>query len=79
MGHTYSNLLIHAIFGTKNRLSVLDTGLKSELFPYMAGITKNWEASPFSSTGLRIMSTYCWPWPTAVAFGHDGEAEGQFL
>jgi REP element-mobilizing transposase RayT len=38
MAHTYTNLLIHALFSTKDRQPLLDEGLKSRLFPYMAGI-----------------------------------------
>jgi hypothetical protein len=30
MGHAYSNLLIHAVFGTKGRLPVLDSELNQE-------------------------------------------------
>jgi hypothetical protein len=35
MGHEYANLLIHAVFGTKSRLPVVDSELKVELFPYV--------------------------------------------
>lgn len=49
--HTYSNLLIHAVFGTKNGLPVLDSELKSELFPYMAGIVKNVGGLPIAVNG----------------------------
>jgi len=38
MAHTFSNILIHALFSTKHRRPSLDAELKSELFPYMGGI-----------------------------------------
>jgi len=38
MAHTYSNILIHALFSTKQRRPYLDAELKQELFPYMGGI-----------------------------------------
>jgi REP element-mobilizing transposase RayT len=38
MAHTYSNILIHALFSTKARQPYLDAELKGELFPYMGGI-----------------------------------------
>ena len=38
MAHTFSNILIHALFSTKHRRPHLDAELKSELFPYMGGI-----------------------------------------
>jgi hypothetical protein len=47
MAHTYSNLLIHALFGTKRRLGLLDSELNSELFPYMGGIIKRLGSAPF--------------------------------
>jgi hypothetical protein len=33
MAHTYTNLLIHALFSTKDRQSMLDAELKTRLFP----------------------------------------------
>jgi putative transposase len=53
MGHTYSNLLIHSIFGTKNRLQALDAELKTELFPYMGGIIKKLGGQPILINGPR--------------------------
>jgi putative transposase len=51
MAHTYSNLLIHAIFGTKHHRPLLDTELKSELFPYMGGIIRNLGGVPIIING----------------------------
>jgi REP element-mobilizing transposase RayT len=38
MPHTYSSLIIHAIFSTKDRRPLLTTAIKEELFAYMGGI-----------------------------------------
>jgi REP element-mobilizing transposase RayT len=38
MAHTYTNLLVHVIFSTKDRVPLLDAELKPRLFPYMGGI-----------------------------------------
>ena len=38
MAHTFTNIVIHALFSTKHRRPSLDAELKSELFPYMGGI-----------------------------------------
>jgi REP element-mobilizing transposase RayT len=38
MPHTYSSLIIHAIFSTKDRRPLLATAIKEELFAYMGGI-----------------------------------------
>src|SRR5438552_2570637 len=40
MGHTYTNLLVHVIFSTKDRLPQLTPDLKPQLFPYMGGIVR---------------------------------------
>ncbi len=40
MPHSFSSLLIHAIFSTKGRLRYMDTELRSNLFPYMGGILR---------------------------------------
>jgi putative transposase len=44
MAHTYTNLLIHALFSTKDRKPILDAKLKPRLFPYIAGIVAKLEA-----------------------------------
>lgn len=38
--HSFSNLLIHAVFSTKNRVRSMDAELRSRLFPYMGGILR---------------------------------------
>lgn len=37
MAHTYTNILIHALFSTKNRYPWLSEQVKRELFPYLGG------------------------------------------
>ena len=39
MAHTYTNLLTHLIFSTKDRVPSLDADLKARLFPYLGGIS----------------------------------------
>ena len=40
MGHTYSNLMVHVVFSTKDRAPTLDSELKPRLFAYMGGIIR---------------------------------------
>jgi len=40
MGHTYSNILIHAIFSTKDRLPSIRDSLRERLYEYLAGIAQ---------------------------------------
>ncbi len=40
MAHTYTNILIHSLFSTKDRRPLLNMEVKAELFPYMGGIIR---------------------------------------
>ena len=53
MAHTYTNILIHALFSTKNRRPYLDAELKTELFPYMGGIIAKLNGQPLLINGPR--------------------------
>lgn len=53
MAHTYTNLLIHALFSTKDRQPMLDAELRTRLYPYMAGIISNLKAQPVIISGPK--------------------------
>ncbi len=38
MAHTYTNILIHALFSTKDRQPSLSAEVGAELFPYLGGV-----------------------------------------
>jgi putative transposase len=40
MPHSYSNLLTHIVFSTKNRRPLIDASLEVRLFPYLGGIIR---------------------------------------
>ena len=40
MAHTFTHLLTHIVFSTKDRAPLLDAELKSRLFPYLGGIIR---------------------------------------
>ena len=40
MGHTFSNLLVHVIFGTKGRLPTIRESFRLRLYEYMSGIAR---------------------------------------
>jgi REP element-mobilizing transposase RayT len=40
MANTYSNLLYHLIFSTKNRIPLISESLRPELYAYMGGIVR---------------------------------------
>jgi putative transposase len=51
MGHTFTNLLSHIIFSTKERLPIIDTELRSRLFPYFGGIIDHLGGTPLAING----------------------------
>ena len=40
MAHTFTHLLTHIVFSTKDRQPLLDADLKTRLFPYLGGIVR---------------------------------------
>lgn len=51
MAHTFTNLLTHIIFSTKDLMPTLDPDLKERLFPYMGGIFLELNARPLLING----------------------------
>jgi len=41
MGHTYSNLLVHAVFSVKERQPLIRDAFRQRLYEYMGGIARN--------------------------------------
>lgn len=46
MRYSFSSLLVHAVFSTKDRARRLDELLRSNLFPYIGGILRSIRAEP---------------------------------
>jgi REP element-mobilizing transposase RayT len=51
MAHTYTNLLTHFIFSTKDRAPLLESELKERLFPYRGGIIRELDGVALSING----------------------------
>ena len=51
MAHTFTNLLTHIIFSTKDREPTLEADLKQRLFPYLGGIFRELDANPLGVNG----------------------------
>jgi len=51
MAHTFTNIVIHALFSTKQRRPYLDAEMKQELFPYMGGIILKLNGQPLLING----------------------------
>ena len=46
MPHTYANLLVHVIFGTKDRRPTIAAELRPRLFAYMGGVVREVGGTP---------------------------------
>jgi REP element-mobilizing transposase RayT len=51
MPHSFTSLLVHVIFSTKNRTAAISPELAGRLFPYMAGIIKERRGTPIIING----------------------------
>jgi REP element-mobilizing transposase RayT len=51
MAHTYTDLLVHVIFSTKDRAPMLDSKLKARLFPYLGGMIRELGATALLING----------------------------
>jgi len=52
MPHTYTNLLTHIIFSTKDRAPVIGTELRPRLHAYMGGVVRELGATPLIINGV---------------------------
>ncbi|MDD5543327.1 MAG: IS200/IS605 family transposase [Acidobacteriia bacterium] len=51
MSHTFTNLLTHAIFSTKNRIPMIVSDIKPRLHAYMGGIIRELHGKPITIGG----------------------------
>jgi len=52
MSHTYTHLLTHFIFSTKDRLPHIQDKLRERLLPYLGGIIKELKAAPLAINAM---------------------------
>jgi putative transposase len=51
MAHTFTNLLTHIIFSTKDRVPSIDTEVKPELFAYLGGMVREVNGKAYAING----------------------------
>jgi hypothetical protein len=80
MAHTYTHLVVHALFSTRGRRPLLQAELRPKVFPYMAGIIKRLKGRPLLINGPNdhVHLLFVLP-PTLPPFGPDGEGESQLI
>jgi REP element-mobilizing transposase RayT len=52
MAGTYTNLMYHLVFSTKNRIPMISKGLQQELYAYMGGIIRGEGGVPLEIGGM---------------------------
>lgn len=52
MSHTFTNLTTHLVFGTKDRLPLISSRIKTELFSYLGGLVKELKEKPLAVNGM---------------------------
>jgi putative transposase len=52
MPHTFTNLLAHVVFSTKDRMPLLNPGMRPKLHAYMGGILRELKATPLIVNGI---------------------------
>ncbi len=53
MSHTYTNLMTHNVFSTKDRAGLINDEIKSELHSYLGGLVKELKGKPIKINGMR--------------------------
>jgi REP-associated tyrosine transposase len=53
MPHSYSNILTHVVYSTKNRRPFIDAALEARLFPYLGGIVRELGGKLFLVNGVE--------------------------
>ncbi|HVS80219.1 MAG TPA: hypothetical protein VHE60_00625 [Pyrinomonadaceae bacterium] len=57
MGRTFTNLLTHLVFSTKDREPLIVPELKPELYAYLGGLTRELKGKSYGINGSPIMFT----------------------
>ncbi|HYE32957.1 MAG TPA: IS200/IS605 family transposase [Methylomirabilota bacterium] len=67
MAHTFSDLLVHVVFGTKDRRPTIDDSFRAPLFAYMCGILQQHGAKEITINGTRDHAHILMAAPATVA------------
>lgn len=66
MGHSYNNLLVHVVFGTKGRRKTIPRDKLNELWRYFGGIAKRNRISLLSAGGMQDHAHLLFVLPTTM-------------
>jgi REP element-mobilizing transposase RayT len=68
MGHSYSNVLLHIVFSTKNRRKIIPPDHQDQLWKYMTGIVHNLGGSVLAIGGMPEHSHILLAQPGTIGF-----------
>jgi REP element-mobilizing transposase RayT len=72
MAHTYTNLLIHSLFSTKDRQPLIRPEMKSDLYAYMGGIITHLRGKPVLINGpndhVHLLFSFPRPFPSLTSW-----------
>jgi putative transposase len=66
MSHTYLSLLVHSVFSTKERRTLIPAELKNKLWPYMAGIARMNKFKAIAVGGMQDHAHVLFSLPTTI-------------
>lgn len=58
MAHSYTSIMVHYVFSTKNRRKIITPDLEERLWPYMGGIARENKMKVWPSAASRIMPMF---------------------
>jgi REP element-mobilizing transposase RayT len=67
MPHSYSNILTHIVYSTKNRQPFIDAALEARLFPYFGGIVRQLGGKLYVVNGVEDHVHLLAELPTTIA------------
>ena len=66
MGHTYTKLIVHVVFSTKDRLPFLHQDRRPDVFSYMGGILRALHCEPLQINGMADHAHLAFTIPAAI-------------
>lgn len=52
MSHTFTHLVVHVVFGTKDRAPLISASIKADLFAYIGGIIRELDGKTLAINGM---------------------------
>jgi REP element-mobilizing transposase RayT len=67
MGHTFTKLIVHAVFSPKDREHIFTPAIRKELYPFIGGVLKNIDCVLLGINGTEDHVHVCADFPAKIA------------